>query len=118
MPMVKRDAVALKRPSSRSLVGAVVFVLLVVQPLSRVVDLGSGETALAIADWSYRLLMIGGAAAVTLRALRTLGVDFVQGYHLGRPAPITVDSGWSSPVVVGGNGTPPLPPAGTVASRS
>ena len=60
--------VALKRPSSRSLAGVVVFVLLVVQLLSRVVDLGSAETDLAIADWSYRLLMIGGAAAVLLRA--------------------------------------------------
>ena len=48
--------------------GAVVFVLLVVQLLSRVVELGSAETDLAIADWTYRLLMIGAAVAVLLRA--------------------------------------------------
>ena len=52
----------------------------------------------------------------TLRVLRTLGVDFVQGYHLGRPAQMTAGRELPSPVVAGGNGTPP-PAAAAVGAR-
>ena len=30
--------------------------------------------------------------ADTLRLLRALGVDYAQGYHIGRPAPVTLDN--------------------------
>jgi PAS domain S-box-containing protein len=41
--------------------------LMVVQVASRILELGGADTA--IADWSYRLTMVGAAAAVTARAV-------------------------------------------------
>lgn len=39
-------------------------------------------------DFGYRTVAEGVENAATLTMLDELGVDLVQGFHLGRPAPV------------------------------
>jgi EAL domain-containing protein (putative c-di-GMP-specific phosphodiesterase class I) len=54
-------------------------------PRSRAVV--SGIVSLA-AGFGQRTIAEGVENATTLAVLRSLGVDLVQGFHIGRPAPI------------------------------
>jgi EAL domain-containing protein (putative c-di-GMP-specific phosphodiesterase class I) len=42
-------------------------------------------------NFEMRTVAEGVEDEATLNLLRTFGVDLVQGYHLGRPAPIELD---------------------------
>ena len=52
------------------------------------------ESIIGIArQFGLKTIAEGVEDAATLELLRELGADFVQGYHLGRPAPLLVPPG-------------------------
>ena len=55
------------RPPIGLMASVILAGLMLVQIASRILDLGGADTA--IADWSYRLTMVGAATAVTARAV-------------------------------------------------